>query len=231
MVPGSDGGLAAQIAQAFTLNLLLSVDNAVAIALALRALRPRQQRWALLLGALAASAARVALTLSIVFVAALPWMRCAGALVLIWIAVKLLRPAQASAGDGTALGVAPQSVSAAIRYIVIADFTLSFDNALAVYAAAQGNWLAIAVALPASIVLVMFASRALLALLHKLPWLVWLGGALIGFVAGQLLLTEPAVQAWLEQRAGDALRTWRALAGVAGAALVLLLAWRRRGAV
>jgi len=180
-------------------NILLSGDNAVVIALAARNLQPgRQQKQAVVLGSGAAIVLRVLLTLFVVQLLQLPWLKLAGALLLLWIGIQLLAD-----DDGDAEVQASSSVWVAIRAILIGDLVMSLDNVIAVAAAAnsapEGMRLALLIiGLGLSIPLIIFGSTLLLRLMGRFPAVITLGAALLGFVAGEMATTDAAVRDWFE---------------------------------
>ncbi|HTS54942.1 MAG TPA: TerC family protein [Burkholderiales bacterium] len=175
-------------------NIVLSGDNAVVIALASRAL-PREQRGtAIALGSAGAILMRIALTVAAAELLRLPWLRLAGALLLLWIGVRMLL----DGGDDHDLVAAPASGPwAAIRTILVADFVMSLDNILGVAAAARGQMTLLMAGLIISIPLIVFGSALILRVMDRFPVLVTLGAGLIGYVAGEMLLDEPVVESWL----------------------------------
>ncbi len=181
------------LASIIGVNLVLSGDNAVVIALAARALPDRQRRLAIRWGAAAAVALRVALTFVAVALLAVPWLKLAGGALLLWIGVKLLVPD----GEGGDIG-AGGSLYAAIRTILIADVVMSFDNVIAVAAAAGGQWILLVAGLAISIPLVVFGATLLVRVLERFPAFVTLGAALIGYVAGEMAWDDQAIRAWTQ---------------------------------
>src|SRR5687767_5556921 len=173
-------------------NLILSGDNAVVIALAARSLPARQQKAAVLWGSGAAVAMRIVLTIFAVALLTLPWLKLIGALLLFWIGVKLLVPE-----DGDENISASDNLMAAVRTILIADLVMSIDNVIAVAAAAQGSYLLLVLGLAISIPLVIFGSTMLLHLMERWPVIITIGGGLLGFVAGEMLVTDPVLKGWL----------------------------------
>jgi YjbE family integral membrane protein len=178
-------------------NIVLSGDNAVVIALAARSLPPLQQKRAVAWGSGAAVVMRIALTIVAVELLRLPYLKLAGAVLLVWIAVKLLVPGEESEGHGAATS----SLPAAIKTILIADLVMSLDNVIAVAAAAKGNTVLLIAGLAISIPLVVFASRLLLTLMDRFPAIITLGAALLGWVAGEMAITDPAARGWVEAQA------------------------------
>jgi YjbE family integral membrane protein len=175
------------------LNMLLSGDNAVVIALAVRAL-PRRQR---LLGQLGGTLGAVVLRLLFVGVISMllrvPLLRLVGGLLLIWIAYRLVRPvAEAEAGSRHAA-----SFWESVWIIVVADITMSLDNVLAVAAAAHGDMLLVTLGIAMSVPIVVWGSGVLAGLMNRYPWIIWAGGGLLGYVAGDMLLEDPLLVDWL----------------------------------
>ena len=173
-------------------NLILSGDNAVVIALAARSLPPKQQTAAVLWGSGAAVVMRIILTIFAVALLTLPWLKLVGCLLLFWIGVKLLIPEEGSEDIN-----ASDNLIAAIKTILIADLVMSIDNVIAVAAAAQGSLTLLILGLAISIPLVIFGSTLLLHLMERWPVIITIGGGLLGFVAGEMLVTDPALKGWL----------------------------------
>jgi YjbE family integral membrane protein len=175
------------------LNMLLSGDNAVVIALAVRAL-PRRQR---LLGQIGGTLGAVVLRLLFVGVISMllrvPLLRLVGGLLLIWIAYRLVRPvAEVEAGSRHAA-----SFWESVWIIVVADITMSLDNVLAVAGAAHGDMLLVTLGIAMSVPIVVWGSGVLAGLMNRYPWIIWAGGGLLGYVAGDMLLEDPLVVDWL----------------------------------
>ncbi len=202
-------------------NILLSGDNAVVIALAARSLPPQQQKKAIMIGSGAAIALRIVLTLVAAQLLLLPYLKLIGALLLLYIGVTLLLPEDESDDGGSGL---TSSMATAVRTILIADLVMSLDNVIAVAASADGNVPLLIIGLATSIPLVIFGSTLLLKVIERFPAIVWAGAALLGFIAGEISVTDPAVVGWFaEQEAALGLGGHRlqVLAGAVGAALVL----------
>jgi YjbE family integral membrane protein len=183
------------LAKIIGVNVVLSGDNAVVIALAARSLPARQQKLAIGWGAGAAIALRIVLTVFAVALLALPWLKLVGAALLLWIGVKLLVPGDASEGVGAA-----DSLLAAIRTILVADVVMSLDNVIAVAAAAGGSWLLLVIGLAISIPLVVFGATLLVKVMERYPFVITVGAALIGFVAGEMAWEDQAIAAWTDGR-------------------------------
>ena len=160
-------------------NIVLSGDNAVVIALAARSLPRKQQKQAIFWGAGAAIVLRIILTLFAVALLALPWLKLVGSVLLLWIGIKLLVPE-----DGDDEVTASDNLFVAIRTILVADLIMSLDNVIAVAAAAGGHWGLMIIGLAISIPLVIFGATLLVKLMERFPVIITIGAALIGFVAG-----------------------------------------------
>src|SRR5438876_3310818 len=173
-------------------NIILSGDNAVVIELAARSLPQKQQTQAIIWGSGAAIVMRILLTLFAVALLTLPWLKIVGSLLLFWIGVKLLVPEE----DDAEIEASDQLLSA-IKTILIADLVMSLDNVIAVAAAAGGSILLLILGLAISIPLVIFGATLLLKLMERFPVIIMIGGALIGWVAGEMLVTDPALEGWL----------------------------------
>ena len=205
-------------------NILLSGDNAVVIAMAARSLPARHQRKAIVYGSAGAIVLRVLLTLVAVELLKWPFLKIVGGLLLFYIGVTLLLEAD---DDPSASETARASghVLHAIRTILIADLVMSLDNVIAVAAAAKGDLLLLILGLAISIPLIIFGSTLLLKVMERFPVIITAGAALLGYLAGEMLLTDPAVV----QRFGQTTLGLVAAAGAIGAVLVVLLGrWLRR---
>ena len=200
-------------------NLLLSGDNAVVIALAARSLPAKQQKTAVFWGSAAAIVLRVVLTIFAVALLQLPWLKLVGGVLLLWIGVKLLVPE-----DGDEEGVeASDSLVQAVKTILIADLVMSLDNVIAVAAAAeqgppQLKVVLLVLGLAISIPIVIFGSTLMLRMMERFPVIITLGGALLGYIAGEIMATDPAIKSWVAERAA-----WLVHYKVAGAAGALFV--------
>ena len=168
------------------INIILSGDNAVVIALAARSLPPHQQRQAVLWGSGAAVIMRIALTVVAVQLLALPYLQIVGGLLLLWIGVQLLGDEDEDEGEHKEFG----TLTAAIRTILIADLVMSLDNVIAVAAAAKGSNTLLILGLAISIPLVIFGSTLMIKLMERFPIIVVLGAGLIGWVAGETIISD-----------------------------------------
>ena len=205
-------------------NIILSGDNAVVIALAARSLPPSQQKQAIFWGSAAAIVMRVVLTIIALEMLKWPYLKIIGALLLLYIGVTLMLEDGDEEGD---IGNQAGSLFVAIRTILIADLVMSLDNVIAVAAAAKGNVPLLVIGLALSIPLIIFGSTLLLKVMERFPIIIVAGAALLGYLAGEMLLTDPA----MVQRIGE-LPPWQVhVGGAIGAALVVSLGWllqRRR---
>ncbi|HEY5900555.1 MAG TPA: TerC family protein [Burkholderiales bacterium] len=172
-------------------NVILSGDNAVVIALAARSLPQRQQKQAVFWGAGAAIVLRIILTLFAVALLTLPWLKLIGSLLLFWIGIKLLIPE-----DDDADIQASEHLISAIKTILIADLVMSLDNVIAVAAAAGGSLILLILGLAISIPLVIFGATLLIKLMERFPVIITIGAGLIGWVAGEMLVADAALQPW-----------------------------------
>ena len=215
--------------QIIWVNILLSGDNAVVIALAARSLPAQQQKKAIVIGSAAAIIMRIVLTLVAAKLLLLPWLKLIGALLLVYIGVSLLLPEGEDEGGGHAQG----NLLTAIRTIMIADLVMSLDNVVAVAAAAQkgpeGSQLMLLVlGLGLSIPLIVFGSTILLKVMERFPIIIVLGAALLGYLAGEMLVSDPVDAEWFQVHVPHA----HLVFGVVGAVLVVMLGklLRRRSA-
>jgi YjbE family integral membrane protein len=178
-------------------NIILSGDNAVVIALAARSLPVRQQKQAIIWGAGAAVVLRIVLTLIAVEMLKWPYLRLIGGALLLWIAIKLLVPED----DGDDGIESSSNLFGAIKTILIADLVMSLDNVLAVAAVAKDSTMLLVLGLIISIPLVVFGAAMLMKLMERFPIIITIGAALIGYVAGEMPVTDPAVIGWFKANA------------------------------
>ncbi len=210
------------LAQIVWVNILLSGDNAVVIALAARSLPPKQQKQAIVIGSGAAIVMRIALTVVAAQLLELPWLKTVGAVLLLYIGVTLLLPD----GEEDVHRSDTAGMFNAVRTILIADLVMSLDNVIAVAAAAKGSMSLLVIGLAISIPLVIFGSTLLLRVIERFPVVVWLGAGLLGYIAGEVLVQDPALGTALEALAqawGMDLHALGIAFGGAGAVLVVLL--------
>ena len=187
----------ARLVSIVLIDLSLAGDNALVIALAVRSL-PEREQW---LGRVWGTAAAVALRLLFIAIVSalltIPLLQFAGGLLLLWIAVRLVRPGGGGEGPvrhGT-------SLRQAVWIIVVADVTMSLDNVLAVAAAAHGDFLLVAVGIGLSLPIVVWGSGFLARLMAHHAWIIWIGGGVLGYVAGEMMTDDPVVRAWLGDHA------------------------------
>jgi YjbE family integral membrane protein len=205
------------------INILLSGDNAVVIALACRELPPRERLWGMVIGAGVASVLLIAFTAVFSVLLTLPYLRLAGGIALVWIAIKLLAP-QAHDEEGT-----PEAASdlwRAVWVVVIADIVMSLDNVIAVAAVAKGQYVLLIIGLSISIPVVIAGSAIILWLMERFPILVWGGAAILGWVAGDIFAGDPTIENLFS---GIDPQNLELAAQIIGAAIVLAsgLFWRR----
>ena len=183
------------LVQIIGVNIVLSGDNAVVIALAARGLPARQQSRAVAWGSGAAVAMRIVLTIVAVELLRMPWLKLIGAVMLLWIAVKLLVPDEEEGTGATAA----TGLGAAIRTILVADLVMSLDNVIAVAAAAGGSTTLLIIGLAISIPLVIFGATMLLKLMERWPIIITIGAGLLGFVAGEMAWEDKAIAGFTAQ--------------------------------
>ncbi len=224
------GGYGLSVLKIIGVDIVLAGDNAVVIALACRTLPPRQRSAGILLGTAVAVVMRIAFTLAVGSLLGVPMLALVGGLILFWIAVKLLL-AQEGGEESVHSG---ETLWDAVKTVAIADAVMSLDNVLAIAGASHGDWTLIVVGLLISIPLVVGGSTIIMAMLGRFPILVWGGAALLGWIAGELIVGEellrPNVVA-TAMRLGIEPRTFDYAAGTLGALFVvavgLLVMWRR----
>ncbi|HEX2827138.1 MAG TPA: TerC family protein [Burkholderiales bacterium] len=201
--------------QIIGVNIVLSGDNAVVIALAARSLPPKQQKQAIFWGSGAAVVMRIILTIVAVEMLKLPYLKLIGAVLLLWIAVKLLMPEEEGGEDVSA----SDNLIVAIKTILVADLVMSLDNVIGVAAAAKDNDTLLILGLAISIPLVIFGSTILLKLMGRFPVIITIGAALLGWVAGEMAATDPLIKEWVNANAH-----WlHWVAPAAGAVLVVVV--------
>jgi YjbE family integral membrane protein len=232
-VASSLGSLASEIgpwvlpiAQIVWIDLVLSGDNAVVIALACRSLPPKQRTWGIILGAGVAIGLRIAFAGIISQLLAIPFLKLVGGLLLLWIAVKLLVGEEG--GGGEASIASPDQLWRAVGTIAMADALMSLDNVIAVAAVAKGSLALIAFGIALSIPLIVFGSKLVLALIGRFPMVVWFGAALLGWISGELIASEMTLASTLQSVAtqlGIGEPTLHHIVALAATILVLLVGW------
>ncbi|GIP26156.1 hypothetical protein J23TS9_12860 [Paenibacillus sp. J23TS9] len=175
------------------INIVLSGDNAVVIALACKSLPPEQQKRAVFYGSFGAIVLRLVLTIAAVWLLRIPFVELAGGLLLLWIALKLMQGEEQEEN----LEASPH-LGKAIRTIIIADLVMSLDNVVAVAGAASGNYILITLGLTISIPLIIWGSKLLMVLMNRFPVIVLLGVALLGYTAGEMMLNDSHLNALVE---------------------------------
>ncbi len=211
------------------IDLLLSGDNAVVIALACRNLPPEQRRKGIMFGVGGAIGLRVVLTFFAVGLLSLPFLKLIGALLLLWIGIKLIIPEDEMHGEGKIKAEA--HLWGAIKTIIIADFVMSLDNVLGVAAVAHGNVWLLAFGLLVSIPLIAWSSQLVLKLIDRFPIIIYLGGGLLGYVAGEMLLGDENVAGFLEEMPHILHKLVPAVCAVLVVVVGLWLAARKAGMV
>jgi YjbE family integral membrane protein len=215
-------------AQIIGVNIILSGDNAVVIAMACMTLPPRQRLWGMILGAGVAVLLRVIFTLVVAQAMTYPFLKLVGGALLFWVAVKLVT----EDADGEKEGVeGAENLWRAVRIVAIADIVMSLDNVIAIAAsadiaaarvdmahAAAIKTTLIIFGLATSVPLIVAGSAILMALLERYRVLVWAGGALLGWVAGDIMVTDPAVAGWVGESTQHFLHAW---GGRVGAVIVV----------
>lgn len=212
------------VLQIIWINILLSGDNAVVIAMACRELPEKTRKWGIALGAAVAVVLRIIFTGLVATVLTWPWLKFVGALALLYIAAELLKPAEEDAGDKIK---ASDKLWRAVGTVAVADIVMSLDNVVAIAAAAKGSWTLLIFGLAVSIPLIVVGAALITALFVRFPVLIWLGAALLGWIAGELMITDPGIDAYL----GEAVvHRWELFAAAAGALIVVAVGYIRRRA-
>ncbi len=221
------------LGQIIMIDILLGGDNAVVIALACRQLPPAVRTKGILWGTAGAIVLRVILIFFALTLLAIPYLKIVGAVLLLWIGVKLLAPDEDGHGDIQA----SDKLWAAVKTIIIADLVMSIDNVIAIAGAAESaggeHKMALVIfGLVVSIPIIVWGSQLVIKLMDRFPMIITLGGMLLGWIAGTMAVTDPALAPWMPfaepSRAGAApevLASVRYGAGLAGALLVLAIGW------
>jgi YjbE family integral membrane protein len=214
------------LAKIMWINILLSGDNAVVIAMACRGLPPRQRAWGMVLGAGVAVVLRIVFTGAVASLMTLPYLKIVGGLALFYIAAKLLVPDDPDENETEAV----EHLWRAVRIVAVADIIMSLDNVIAIAAAAAGNVALLVIGLALSIPLIVAGAALIMSLLDRFPILVWAGAALLGWIVGEVIATDPVVEGYLTTTYSAATaHTVEYVAAAVGAVLVLLVggSWRR----
>jgi YjbE family integral membrane protein len=212
------------LGQIIWINILLSGDNAVVIAMACRSLPDRQRLWGMILGAGVAVVLRIIFTFIVTTLMEIQFLKAAGALALLYIAIDLIKPKSHEEEDSVN---AADTLWKAMFTIAIADLVMSLDNVVAIAAVAKGSLLLLVIGLGISIPMIVAGSALIMAMLDRFPLLVWAGAALLGWIAGELFVTDVGVASYLGAAKAHALEYPFA---IGGAVIVLLVgAWLRYG--
>jgi YjbE family integral membrane protein len=214
------------VAKIIWINILLSGDNAVVIAMACRGLPHRQRLWGMILGAGVAVLLRIVFTGVVASLMQLPYLKIAGGLALFYIAAKLLVPDDPDRDETEAV----EHLWRAVRIVAVADIIMSLDNVIAIAAAAGGNMALLVLGLAISIPMIVAGAALIMALLDRFPILVWAGAALLGWIVGEVIATDPVSVRYLTNNYGAAVAHKVEYAAAAvGAVLVLVVGglWRR----
>lgn len=220
------------VGQIIWINILLSGDNAVVIALACRSLPARQRFWGILLGAGAAVVLRIFFTVIIAQIMGIPFLKLVGGLLLLWIAIKLLVPGEEHGEDSVKAG---DTLLRAVWLVTVADIVMSLDNVIAIAAAAETAAARVDLAhaltvkttlivfgLATSVPLIIAGSALLMKIMERFPVLVWAGAALLGWVAGEIIIKDAAVAGYIGQEMVERGHYW---AAGAGAVIVVVVGW------
>jgi YjbE family integral membrane protein len=202
------------------LDLTLAGDNALVIALAVRTLPRRQRFWGRVWGSLGAVALRLLFITIITYLLKIPLLQFVGGLLLIWIAVKLvLQSGGGEGGDGHVRQ--GTSLFEAVWVIIVADVVMSLDNVLAVAGAAHGNLILVVFGIALSLPLVVWGSGILAQLMNRYPWIIWVGGGILGYVAGEMMLKDD----WIKGRLGRVAEMLHYALPAALAVALMALGW------
>ncbi len=213
------------LGQIIGVNIILSGDNAVVIALACRNLPDKYRNKAIIAGSAGAIILRVIFSFFVVELMTFPFLKLIGGLLLLWIGVKLIVP-EDEHGDGVE---GASNLWGAVRTVIIADAVMSLDNVIAIAAAARGHFGLLVTGLAISIPLIIVGSQLILKILVRFPILVVAGGGLLGWIAGEVIVTDPAIEHWVDANAAW-LHFWSKPIGAALVILVGKLLARRQAA-
>ncbi len=207
------------VGQIILIDILLGGDNAVVIALACRGLPPKQRRLGIIYGTAGAIGLRVVLIAFALALLTVPYLKLVGAVLLLWIGVKLLAPQEEEEHGNIN---ASDKLWGAVKTVIVADLVMSVDNVLAIAGAAESagsHQLPLVIfGLLVSIPIIVAGSQIVLKLMDRFPWIITAGGMLLGWIAGQMAYTDPAAKPYLPDS-----KTWEYAAAAAGALIVLLI--------
>jgi YjbE family integral membrane protein len=202
------------VLQIIAIDILLGGDNAVVIALACRKLPPRQRKLGIFWGVFGAIALRVVLIFFALALLKIPFLKLVGAALLLWIGIKLVLPDREEGGHEID---ASTNLMGAIKTIIVADAVMSLDNVIAIAAASKDSMALVIFGLVVSIPIIVFGSQLVLKLMDRFPIVILGGGALLGWIAGDMAVSDVAIKDWVEQNMAG----YQWMVAVAGAALVV----------
>ena len=205
------------VLQIVIIDILLGGDNAVVIALACRALPEEQRKKGIFWGVAGAIILRVILTIFAVTLLAIPYLKIIGGVLLFWIGIKLVLPQDEGAHEVDA----SVSLMGAIKTIIVADFVMSLDNVIAVAAAAKDSWTLIIFGLLLSIPIIVWCSQLVLKLMERFPVVIVLGGALLGYIAGDMIVRDVVYAEWMKANFNWVIQYHAA--GMLGAVIVVIV--------
>ncbi|MGV1014430.1 MAG: TerC family protein [Methyloceanibacter sp.] len=222
-----DPGFWVAVLQIIWIDILLSGDNAVVIALACRKLPPRQRKWGIILGTAVAIILRVIFAGAVTTLMTMPYVKLVGGILLLWIAIKLLTPEEGGGGAAANHGqIEPVgNLWHAIKIIAIADAVMSLDNVIAIAMAARGSYELLIFGLIVSIPLIMAGAALVMTLLERFPIIVWAGAALLGWIAGEIIAKDPLITGHLDPATAH---TVALVSAVLGALFVVGVGFIRR---
>ena len=210
------------VLQIIWIDILLSGDNAVVIALACRKLPPRQRMWGIVLGTMVAITLRVIFTGLVTSLMSMPYIKLIGGALLLWIAIKLLGQEDTCRNEH----IQPvDNLWRAVRIVAVADVVMSLDNIIAIAAAARGSYALLMFGLACSIPLIMAGAALVIALLERFPIVVWAGAALLGWIAGEIIAKDPLLTGHLDPSMAH--KVW-IIGAASGALLVVVVGLLRR---
>jgi YjbE family integral membrane protein len=220
------GAFWADVLQIVIINILLSGDNALVIAMACRGLAARQRFWGMVIGTAVAVLLRLVFTTVIGQLMLLPYLKLTGGLALIYVAAKLVVPERAARNEVAAVA----QLWRAVWIVVVADIVMSLDNVIAIAAVAQGSFILLAIGLVASIPIIIAGAAIVMVMLDRFPVFVWAGAGLLGWIAGDVMTTDPVVSGYMVTKLGATFAQQVAIAA-SGAGVLLVLGvgglWRQ----
>lgn len=214
------------VLQVSLINILLSGDNAVVIAMACRGLPPHQRPWGIVMGASLSATLLIIFTVVVAQLMALPYVKLIGGLVLFYIATKLLVPEEPDKDEVEAVA----HLWRAVRIVATADIIMSFDNIVAVATAARNSVALLMIGLAISIPVILAGAALVMALLDRFPILIWAGAALLGWIGGEVIATDPAVSGYLSVELSESVARQIEIAAACAGAVTAITAggfWRR----